>query len=893
MQYLDELLALYPDANRSNKKFILASLLDATPDRCGDESARLLWEAMAEQDPVVRRQARYVLGRLLPRHTAQNYGLQDTADRASQLAKTRVEANDNALEAEQRELVQVAGYLLRKVLRETYELARSGTPMLRDAACLLLGRLWTHRTVKALAERTLKDGRVSFGPAFALVEAGHKHAREALYGAAWSAGPADPDIYMLLGSLPTKPSLTILEKHEEKASTYARTNIAHALSSFPPAMARPLVERIVSRNEDWPTAFVLDSIAAWGDATFFDLARTIYDRESSRFLRAQAARAIGSFRAEEAVAFCRARLKDPDPVVQSAALDGLIRNARDLSALREEIVPLARSPSARLRVRTMLLLAQSDPALLQDMLADMVSSSSMKERRAAVYVLGFLGGQGVEDLLASMALDDPAPGVRCQAIRSLGGLDTPAAVELLVVLASQTCDMNDLKEAVRALAAVRTTLVGGALEGLLALESMASGSAGRAQILRGIGVLAALAWRSPPDALLASLSDSEPAVVAGALEGLRRLGRGVPLDDVRKLEHHPDAKVRTRAAGALLASGDFSVSKLFVEMLTSGQEAVQMSALNILLDVACLIPLAVASDRFEGLSSSLRRQKKSPEFTTYQEGALVGTQSQVDLRLVAKPAQIEVLVEHSIRKHHTAAHLIPDVKTLRVVYRKAVRARPGATTGAGSWKAALRAAFRWPQVLIFVPFLVLAFFAARAVEAPAPGEVGVILGPSGLARGVFGTVELTGVCTGVGPGGKPRILRDASVFSAGDQLETDGRAGATLADSLGNSIKLGPSSRLSFAAAEAMVWSPVEVRYSFDEIAGSVMLDFRKVSETKVRLGSSMFTLGRGSARIEDDPPGKRITQLMGEGTLIEGNGQLVRLAPGKSALVLVETSRP
>jgi HEAT repeat protein len=892
MQYLDELLALYPEANRSNKKFILSSLLDAAPDRCGDETARLLWQETAEQDPIVRRQARYVLGRFLPRHTALNYGLPDPADRTSPTSATRVEADDRLIEAEQTTLVQVAGYMLRKVLKEAWELAHSGSPRVRDAACLLMGKLWTHRTVKALGDRTLVEGRISFGPAFALAEIGHKGARTALYEAAWAAGPTDPDIYMLLGSSPTKQSVSILEKHEEKATTYGRTNIAHALSSFPPAMARPLVERILSRDEDWPTAFVLDSIASWGDSSFFELAKQFFEKESSPFLRAQAARAIGTFRSPAAVEFCRARLKDKDPVVQAAAVDGLIRNATDLGALRDDILPLVESSAPRVRVRTMLLLAQSDPARLQEMLTEMVGSESTKDRRAAVHVLGFFGGQGVEDLLGSIAVDDPAPNVRTQAIRSLAGLQTPPAVEQLVATMARTTELDDIKDAMRALSCLDRALVGDALDGVLALPPLATGAAGRALLLRTIGVLAAVAYRPPPEVLLAALDDPEPTVVAGALEGVRRLGDNVPIDTLKKLAKHQDSKVRTRAAGALLTAGEFSAATDFIEMLSKGRESVKMSALNMLVDVACLIPLAVASDRFQGLCGLLRRQREAPEFATYQEGA-PGTVSQVEIRPVAKPAAVERAVEYSLRSHHTGRQVIPDLDTLRLAYRAKVKAKQKQAGGTADWKIAARAMFRWPQVLVFVPFLVIGFFMYRAFDAPPPGETPTIQGAASLARGTFGTVELEGVCTAVGTGGKPRVLRPGMVVTAGDQLETDGKASVTLADALGNSIKLAPSSKVAFAEATPMTWSPVEVRYAFAEVAGDVTFDFRKVSETKVRLGASVLTLGRGAARITDDPPAKRVQQMMGEGALIEVTGRLARLTPGKSALVVTEAPPP
>src|SRR5438132_1117590 len=80
MHYIDELLALYPGKDPFTRKFILAQILDQPADHFAGEIGDTLRNEFLSTDAIVRRQARYTLGQVLPAHVIHEYRLQASPD---------------------------------------------------------------------------------------------------------------------------------------------------------------------------------------------------------------------------------------------------------------------------------------------------------------------------------------------------------------------------------------------------------------------------------------------------------------------------------------------------------------------------------------------------------------------------------------------------------------------------------------------------------------------------------------------------------------------------------------------------------------------------------------------------------------------------------------------
>src|SRR5262245_20928886 len=69
MNYLDELLALYPGRDVPTRRFLLSQVLDHAVDRFSDEVIEFLWTESLDAERVVGRQARHVMGRYIAGHS--------------------------------------------------------------------------------------------------------------------------------------------------------------------------------------------------------------------------------------------------------------------------------------------------------------------------------------------------------------------------------------------------------------------------------------------------------------------------------------------------------------------------------------------------------------------------------------------------------------------------------------------------------------------------------------------------------------------------------------------------------------------------------------------------------------------------------------------------------
>lgn len=876
MNYLDELLARYPDRDTAVKKFTLGRLLDASPGQATDELVELLWSEAGQPELALRHEAHYLLGRVLPRHTAAAYSLVP----ATASPETTLVEGELRTQPEIARIVTSAGVLLEPLLERVIGHALRGASRVRSSASMILGQLATPRIVEMVAGSVVSGAAVHFGLACALAESGQPQAHQALCEIVRTESARNPDLLMLLRSTPDRAALRCLEECEKTASTHGLMNIAHALGGFAPDACRPMAERLIAAG-GWPATYALDAVATWGDARCLASVIAACEGDQSKLIQVQAVRAAGAMGTGPALEFCRARLASPDASVQAAVLDALVPHVHDLAWLKEALISLCASEHVRIRVRAVTMLALVDPERSLPALRRMITSESTAERRGAAHVLGHIEGPKIDLLLERIAGNDPVFGVRAQAMRSLVNLGSLRGAPPLLHLLETSDDPAELAEVARAIASFPNE------EAAAVLETFPGDHSGfpppaRALLMRCAGTLAGAAGQAAPGYLLAALADPDPTVCRGALEGARCLGDLAPSDAVRALLGHADLRVRARAAGVLVAAGDLNGVDALAPMLGHEDEPVRLAALDMLLELANVLPHAVRTRRFEKLCEALSRKPVAP--------------APLPERELARPRQARSYDEQVAQSLLRARRIAPAVKefeALAASYQHVApdrRPRKGAGAPVASAEGPLAAFRRSPLMMLWAAFALLGVVGVIGVSAfrgPRTSTESVVApGPAGLSPGTFGVTEVKGVCTRTAPGSAARVLRVGDIVAAGDLVEVSPNAKLTLTDSPGNALRFDPGSQLLFTSASALSWSPKEMRYAFENPGGDIQLDFRRAWETKLRLGTAMFTLTRGTVKVADDGPGRKLTQESGEGTLFTPTGTFVRLAPGKSASV-------
>ena len=886
MNYLDELLALYPGRDWHTQRYFLSQLSSLAPGLETDALLEFLWGETASERPELRHMARRQLGRVLPGALRQAYGLEETklgiwtawAKDVAQAgaAKASVVPQDEAARVR---LLGAAWHRLSPLLARALGLMGKGSHRVRLAASLVAGRIRTRTGMAALSEGLARDGKVSFWHASAIADLAAAELEPRLLEVVRGLGARAPDMAMLLTEVAPARALEALAAVERVAGDHAATGVALALAGEAGDEGRPLLERLIKRGEPWVTAYALDALAACPAASDLALAQRVFDRENRDFLRVAAVKVAGALPGAEAANFLLHVLKAGPPRVKAAALESLARKRVDPERVASEAAAALTSPLLKLRVNAMLVLARQDPQAILDPLDALLSSDEAVERVEGAFVLGYLKAPSAAQTLGELATADPRLPVRLQAIKSLAKQDAGEAIPRLLA-AARSSHARTAGLAARALASLPEEALAEAVPALEQAAGAATSAVTRGVLLRALGIAASRRGQGAPKALEAALADKHEPVVLGALEGLKGLG-GPPLAAVKRLAASPDGRVRYRAAVAAFLTGEVSVVHAIDELLTSPDDGPVLHGLQALLEIGILLPIAISAPPFDALRAALdtiAAEAAVRTFSIEEQPAAPQPAAPAPRKAPVSAARFDpVPLAVPVRRSGVAAPSRSGTTKRSLDSPLARQAVEGATYLAGmpvtatwrEWLATYRALVAAAAVLAGIALMVAT--RVQAVETTGPAAPL----PSGGLRltDVKGKVER-------GLAGKPptpAAIRGA--LAQGERVTTGPAAQAMLSDGHGNVVCLGPNSQ----AVLAVPPKRSTAAYVLDEASGDILVDFQKSRGVEVNAGPDTLSLETATVRITDAPGGRTVAVVAGEATVSRAGGAGRKLVAGQT----------
>jgi HEAT repeat protein len=894
MNFADELLLTYRGRPADARAFLLSQLLDLPAGPSSDALVELLWQEVRAQDVAVKRQARYVLGQYLPRHTARAYGLSGHVPGIWSaylvLAGESVEepAPGRGIdEGEARARLDCGRAALAPLTERLARLTAAGPAGVRAAASLALAPLAAEKTVDELVGQ-IAGAKLSTTAAFVIGEIGGGRARAALLEAIRKHGKAAPWLFFLLRGCPGPEPLRYFEKLVDRTDVEGRVAIAEALATFPLDKTRGLLGRLLASGETAVVVQALDAAAGRRDREVLEPVADVLARATDDALRVQALRALGATGAARAAELAAARLDDPSAAVQAAALEALVQCGLKASELAPLVRPLLERPSPAVRARAVLALAPEDPEWGASTLEALVLDRDPRARIEGVHVLGYLQGEGASQLLERIALVDDEPAVSVHAVRGLARLDlTDGLPSLLRLLTSPSVPV--LAETCRALVDLPT---GSARLALDVMEGAIAGSRSveeRAALMLGLGVVAGAAGRGAPGALVEGVRAPDERVARAALDGACRLGDALPVSDVRPLLNHTAPATRARAALALLLAGERYATDAFATMLDASDEETVRSACRALLELGNVLPAAVASPRHGRLVEWFKRDADSAAIAAHAAAARAGARTTKPTNVGATPADVAPNASvppvpdgggFPLPARQRAEPLERVVRTAPHVVRSrgadGLLARYAPSAATAPWVAALRASLEWPRCLMYSPLLVIALVLAGGGSTSPAEALPPVVAPSAPA-GQLAVVEVEGTVTLTSAGGDTSKLRPQAKMAVGDRVETAAGGRAVLADALGNSVRVESASSVALTEATSK-----PVRFHFKDPKGRLHLDLRMAGESELRADAFGVQLSRAVLDVEREGEGARLTLRAGGATAFTAGGALHRLAAGK-----------
>jgi len=882
MNYLDELLTLYPGRDWATQRYFLSHLSSLPAGLESDAILELLWGETASPHPELRHMARRQLGRILPGALRQAHGLEEAkigiwtawARDAQVVGGT---SSEIALDVAALDRMQAAAWQrLAPLLSRTLELIGSGSHRVRLAASLVAGRIRTRSGLAALARGLKTDAKVSFWHAAAMADLAAPEAHDPLASVVRELGPRAPDLAMLLAAVAPAQALPALEAAERGASAFAATGVALALAGESAGAGRELLERLVRRNDPWVTAYALDAVAACPEPPDLAIARRVYERERRDFLRVLAVKVAGALPGAEPVDFLMHALRSGSPRVKAAALESLARKQVEPERVASEAAASLASPLLKLRVNAMLVLARRDPAAIVEPLERLTSADDAVERVEGAFVLGYLRASSAAQMLGDLAAGDPRLPVRLQAIKSLAKQDPAEAVPRLLA-AARNPHQRTAALAARALAALPEPGLPQAAAALEEAARAAPSPAMKGVLLRAYGIASSrraqgqAQVQAVPALLEAALSDRQERVVLGALEGLKGLG-GPALAAVSRLARSPEARVRHRAAAAAFLTGDLTVVEPLDELLGAADESRVLSGLQALLEIGVLLPVALAAPPFGPLRSALgaiANETAVRTFAVAEEPAAARAPAAAPPQRAAaaaarfEPVAMPVPLRPAKSRSATGKRGLDAPLTRGAVEGTTYLADLPAASG---WLATYRPLAAAAAVALLPLALMLSH--RQVGEDPfAP-----------LVPGALRIVELKGPVTRALTGKAPVPASLRGALAPGERLATGPAAQAMLSDGHGNVVSLG-------AASAVLLGVPPRAgpAYVLEEPEGDVLIDFKASKGVEVDLAADRITLDAATLRLTDLPGGHGVAMVAGAATLFRGGGAGQPLAPGQS----------
>lgn len=892
MQYLDELLALYVGRDPATQKYLLTSLA-AVPTGFDTESVLdLLWSESVSNEPIIANQARRELGHLLPAFLKLDYGLAEQeagvwtqAHHRGDPEKFKLRMKLALLTDEDIAPKVVAGLQLFSPFQaRIFKMLDARHPRLKAAASLLTGRLQLKSTTEQLTRR-VSTGTPGIMDAIAMAELGDDEARRALVKLANDQGKDHPDVIMALANVPGEETFGVLDRLEKEGDTYARANVAQALHNTSTQNSRELLERLIRRREGWVTAYALDALVASPRADDLALVQLAYQSESHEFIRVLVVKTAGYIVSPNATQFLVDRIADGTPRIQAAALEGLTRQKCELQVLAQQAVKLVASPLLRARVNALLILAGVDPARVAPFIRQLLVSEQNVSRLEGAFILGYIASEEGASVLTEMAANDPSYPVQAQAIKSLRKQPSVIALPKLLSLVKA----QDPKVAMLATRALATLEVGDPAPIEEHLKKLMAGSPAsvRAALLKAIGTFSARRGvNAPPDVLVDALSDSEPSVVLGAIEGLKMVGdHGAP-KQLKPLLEAADPRIRVRAILATVMAGEVDALRAIEELLASVMQEQVLAAFSGLLELAVVLPAALRSERFLKLASSLEaktREKGYAAFVTKERvagGLITAVKTvRVNPELPAMPQAAGVDSNSSNAIPRDAANILkeqyssPHNRLLTPTQRRLDSRKVAQAGMLGEAPGAAPArSLTWKHLmgLALLPPLVTGSFVLYQRMYPPPPvveETSVVVTGPGQTPASAKPIPQHGMRT-YAAGGSPirrgdngdKPLAVGDVIEPGDLIISGANSSVVIQDEKNDSVVLGANSQVKVLNSGGKTGI---ARFEMGE--GDVYIAYAKAKSVELKYAHLKITCGSGSFRIYKDALGLHLVSISGE----------------------------
>lgn len=591
MKRTDELLLVYPGQSRSVRKWILSQLDGLAGAFDAPELFAFLLSQTQDEESAVRNQALFSLQMFLPHFV-----------RARQAGpSTRAPANPDGLRLAALEAA-------RPLVRALSGLAERGERAVRTLARLTLAQFPLPEVqAQFLAEYARTPGEFELLLGYARATSAGEMERP-LVELMKQYHQQEPDLLLLVASAAGDAATAAASALAGATNALGRQNLAIALSKVHGGDRLTAAKALMGLGEGWVAVHTLAALEVARSTAAMPLVSALL-RHPTELVRLEAVRVAGTLGGPDAVAMCLEAAKGGTPRQMAQALDSLVQLGAEPAVAQGLAGTLLESPSPTARLSAVLAIDDPADARVEKALTRMVMSQEPHERLLAAFALGYRQGPAYLQYLTALATRDPCVPVRGQATKSLAKYPVAAALKSLIALLG---DPDPRIASAAGLALSRYTgadaqELAGATLGALAGTRHAGV---RARLYRLQGHLAAKLDDADAEAsMIAGLSEPEPEVVCGALDGYKQLGRARDADGllarIKPLLGHDNPAIAARAASASVLLGKIEALSTFASGLAQAEPVAHATWLQQALDLGLSMTEALPAGSYPGLAAAL------------------------------------------------------------------------------------------------------------------------------------------------------------------------------------------------------------------------------------------------------------------------------------------------
>jgi len=692
MRHRDELLRSFQAATAQEpQRYLLRQIADLPVEPDFDQVVDLLRRTATSQDSSLAPFAGSVLGRILPRFLAYDYGIVLQGTPATGEAKGV--STDCAVPLQEEgpedswmcfpklppnELVQVAeawtnagSHLLEDCIGPLIQAAGSSEEADRATIYRCLSR-YRHPKARTHLINAAKNDVLA---AMAIGETADPDALDLLLDAVRQPGPMQCGLVRLLGFYPSRRTVIELRHALKSRDSGIRSAAAIALEGFgqfdPVALAQPLLEKVSDR---WPLVQALDSLGRCAAPKAVGDLASVWRSSRDPQVQVAALRSANNLGGKAACLLCLEALETGSEHVQAVALEGLARLGLPPKLIESQLLSLMDSPCVHLALNASFVLARHDPILISRKVVSWLREGDDEDRLAGAHLLSCIRSDTGQRIAITLANKDPAPAVRMELIRGLSKYPAGQAGPALEACLDQPDDQVRAW-AFRLLARthhLHPSELSVLVSNLINKESHSGIRAGLVRELGRIGDVEACSIVSR------ALRSEEPDSVTAAAQALALAGDRKLAGGLISIGESGCPAARAAVAQALWAVGDQRCVPIMNRLFSEGGLALR-HGIRVLEEIFHLLPQLPRSRRHDSLRGQLAGHVLSKEYQAFAR-----EQPERSTRLVFPTARSYVDVAMSGRVLHSLA-AIPLELDIPPKMSPPKRQRPPSSRMSDSW----------------------------------------------------------------------------------------------------------------------------------------------------------------------------------------------------------------